>query len=84
MTPLELIFSALGEEATRLLSIKDDAIGFEENREQAEKGGNEAGFARKNFEKNTGLNVISSESYLKQLTDKKETDTPRLPDDKSL
>jgi DNA-damage-inducible protein D len=64
MTPLELIFTALGEEVTRSLAIKEDAQGFNENLDMAQKGGNEAGKARKNLEKNTGLKVVSSENYL--------------------
>jgi DNA-damage-inducible protein D len=67
MTPLELIFTALGEEVTRSLAIKSDVQGFEENHGIAQKGGVEAGKARKNLEKNTGLKVVSSESYLKSL-----------------
>jgi DNA-damage-inducible protein D len=64
MTPLELIFTALGEEVTRSLAIKEDAQGFNENLDMAQKGGNEAGKARKNLEKNTGLKVVSTENYL--------------------
>ena len=64
MTPLELVFTALSEEITRSLSVRDDAQGFNENYETAHKGGNEAGKARLNLEKNTGLKVISSENFL--------------------
>jgi DNA-damage-inducible protein D len=74
MTPLELIFTALGEEVTRSLAIKEDAQGFNENLDMAQKGGNEAGKARKNLEKNTGLKVVSTENYLNlgKADDKKE------------
>jgi DNA-damage-inducible protein D len=74
MTPLELIFTALGEEVTRSLAIKEDAQGFNENLDMAQKGGNEAGKARKNLEKNTGLKVVSTENYLNlgKAEDKKE------------
>ena len=65
MTPLELIFTALGEEITRSLAVKDDAQGFNENHEVAQVGGNEAGKARRNLEKNTGLKVVSEDNYLK-------------------
>ena len=64
MTPLELVFTALSEEITRSLSVRDDAQGFNENYDTAHKGGNEAGKARLNLEKNTGLKVISSENFL--------------------
>lgn len=63
MTPLELIFTALGEEVTRRLTVENDAQGFNENKEQAEKGGKMAGDARKRIEKQ-GMKVISSENFL--------------------
>jgi DNA-damage-inducible protein D len=64
MTPLELIFTALSEEATRIMSIKDDAQGFNENLDAAYKGGSATGEARVNFEKRTGVKVVSSENFL--------------------
>lgn len=64
MTPLELIFSALGEEVTRRLAVQEDAQGFNENRELAEKGGSVAGDALKRTEQQTGLKVVSNENYL--------------------
>lgn len=67
MTPLELIFTALGEEATRLNAVKDDAQGYEDNHEAAQKGGRAAGGAMKSFEKLQNQKVVSSENYLKQL-----------------
>jgi prophage antirepressor-like protein len=70
MTPLELIFTALSEEVTKQLTIRDDAQGFNESHETAVKGGAEAGKARENLEKNTGLKVVSDESFLKQLKEK--------------
>ena len=38
--------------------------GFKENKKAAIKGGNVAGIARKELEKQTGENVITSENYL--------------------
>ena len=38
MTELELIFTALGEATTRQLAIKDDAQGFDENKDKAVRG----------------------------------------------
>ncbi len=70
MTNLELIFTALGEESTRLFSIETDAQGFNENHEAAQKGGRGAGNARKNFEKTTGQKVLSESNYLKQIAEK--------------
>ncbi|MBL7816574.1 MAG: Bro-N domain-containing protein [Saprospiraceae bacterium] len=74
MTPLELIFTALGEEATRLNAISLDAQGFTENHEAALKGGNAAGEARKRFESVQNTQVVSPENYLHLLQKKSETD----------
>ena len=67
MTPLELIFTALSEEATRINTINDDAQGFQENHEAAQRGGHAAGDARVSFEKRQNQKVVSSDNYLKQL-----------------
>jgi DNA-damage-inducible protein D len=67
MTPLELIFTALSEEATRINTINDDAQGFQENHEAAQRGGHAAGDARLSFEKRQNQKVVSSDNYLKQL-----------------
>ena len=64
MTNLELIFSALGEESTRLIAVKDDAQGFEENRESAIDGGKLAGKYRKELEERTGQKVVSTGNFL--------------------
>ena len=64
MTPLELIFTALGEESTRILAMQEDAKGFGENRETAEKGGRVAGKARRNAEKDLNIKVVSPDNYL--------------------
>jgi DNA-damage-inducible protein D len=64
MTPIELIFTALSEEATRQVAIRDDAQGFNENYDAAQTGGNVAGVARQNYEKMTGLKVVSSDNFL--------------------
>jgi DNA-damage-inducible protein D len=64
MTPIELIFTALSEEATRLIALKDDAQGFNENFDAAHRGGEATGDARKNFEHKTGLKVVSSDNFL--------------------
>ena len=64
MTPMELILTAFSEEATRQIAIRDDAKGFNENHESAQLGGKIGGEARTNFEKNTGLKVVSKENFL--------------------
>ena len=70
MTPMELILTAFSEEATRQIAIRDDAKGFNENQDAAQLGGKIGGNARKNFEKTTGLNVVSSENYLPKPKEK--------------
>lgn len=79
MTPLELIFTALSEEATRLNAINSDANGFEENHDAAQKGGNAAGEARKRFEAVQNVTVLSSENFLHLL--KKEEKATQLPEE---
>ena len=64
MSPLELIFTALGEEVTRQFIVKDDAQGFNENHEKAQKGGSLAGKYRKNLEVELGKPVVSNENFL--------------------
>ena len=67
MTPLELIFTALGEELTRDETVRNDAKGFNENHEAAQKGGSIAGDARRRVEERTGNKIVSKENYLKKL-----------------
>jgi DNA-damage-inducible protein D len=64
MTPLELIFTALSEEITKRVTIQNDAQGFNESYEAAQKGGDMAGEARRNLEKKLGETVVSSDNYL--------------------
>ncbi len=64
MTDLELIFTALSEEATRQIAITDESKGFNENYDSAIKGGKYAGNARKNLEKQIGKPVVSKDNYL--------------------
>lgn len=67
MTNLELIFSMLGEEATRSVAIKDDAQGFYENQDAAQRGGKMAGNARRSFEETENVKVVSSENFLNRV-----------------
>ena len=64
MTPLELIFTSLGEETTRQLAIKDDAKGFNENQNKAIIGGQTTGELLETYESRTGLKVVSSDNFL--------------------
>jgi prophage antirepressor-like protein len=76
MTDLELIFTALGEATTRRLAINEDAQGFNENKNKAIKGGKAAGTALDAYEVQTGINVLSSENFLKSLKGDKPDELP--------
>jgi len=57
---MELIYTMMAEETTRLLAIKEDAQGYKENRAVAAKAAHSANESRKRFEKTTGLKVVTS------------------------
>lgn len=63
MNNLELIFTMLGEEATRKITVDKDAIGFSENLDAAQEGGSIAGTARQSVEAR-GMKVITAENFL--------------------
>ncbi len=67
MTDLELIFSMLGEAATKEIAENRDAQGFDENKGAARMGGEIAGDARRQLEEKSGKPVISQENYLGSL-----------------
>lgn len=71
MTPLELIFTALGEELARDASVRHDAQGFNENYDAAIEGGDMAGDARRRVEMKRGITVVSSDNFLKLKNDEK-------------
>ena len=64
MTPLELVFTALSEEITRTIAVKNDAQGFNENHDSAAYAGSIAADARKRLEKEQGVKVVSSDNFL--------------------
>ena len=64
MTPLELIFTMLGDVSTKEIAVTRDAEGFNENKIAAQDGGKIAGDARRALEKQTGKRVVSRKSYL--------------------
>lgn len=66
MTGLELAFVNVAEQATIANIHNQDAQGYEQNYDAAEKGGRSAGVARLAFEKEHGRQVISQQSYLEQ------------------
>jgi DNA-damage-inducible protein D len=77
MTPIELIFTALSEESTRIIAKSDDAIGFAENHNAAQRGGNIAGTARRRLEKESGEKIVSSSNFLKLLLPSEEEEKPQ-------
>ena len=64
MTNLELIFTMLGEEVTRDLAVQDDAQGFNDNFDAAQRGGTAAGDARKRVELTRGKPIVSTQNFL--------------------
>lgn len=64
MTDLELIFTMLGERVTTEISQQEKPEDFEGNKDVARRGGNVAGVARKETEKELGHSVISLENFL--------------------
>ncbi|MEN0045683.1 MAG: BRO family protein [Bacteroidota bacterium] len=84
MTNLELIFTMLGEEQTKLQAMKDDAQGFSENQSAAVKGGTAAGKALDAFENETGNKVVSDQNFKKQIKaakQKKKLESKKKKDD---
>ena len=64
MNDLELIFTMLGERVTTEISEKEAPDTFEKSRKIAKRGGNVAGIARKQTEKELGRSVISTKNNL--------------------
>lgn len=75
MTDLELIFSMLGEAATKEIAVNRDVQGFDENKVAAKIGGKIAGDARYQLEQESGKPVISQENYVGRLIS-----VPKEPD----
>jgi len=64
MDDLELIFTMLGERVTTEISKSEKPDSFVENKNVAKRGGNIAGNARKETEKELGRSVVSELNYL--------------------
>ena len=64
MTDLELIFTMLGEKVTTEISEQEKPDTFTNNKKVARRGGNVAGNARKDTEKELGRSIVSEENYL--------------------
>jgi DNA-damage-inducible protein D len=64
MTDLELIFNMLGEKVTTEISQQEKPDTFDKNKKVAARGGNVAGVARKETEKELGRSIITNQNYL--------------------
>jgi len=64
MDDLELIFNMLGERVTTEISQQEKPDTFVKNKKVAKRGGNVAGNARKQTEKEIGRSVVSTKNYL--------------------
>ena len=77
MSDLELIFTMLGERGTTEISQKEKPDTFTKSKQVAQRGGNVAGVAREQAEKELGRSVVSPENFL--LDSDKQNDTLELP-----
>lgn len=77
MSDLELIFTMLGERVTTEISQKEKPDTFTKSKQVAQRGGNVAGVAREQAEKELGRSIISSDNFL--LDSDKYDDTLKLP-----
>ena len=64
MDDLELIFTMLGERVTTEISQKEEPNTFSQSKKIAKRGGNVAGIARKETEKERGRSVVSQQNFL--------------------
>jgi hypothetical protein len=71
MSEEELIFTALAEVSTRRIAEMDKAIGLEENKVPAKKGGKIARDARIALEERLGKSIITGDNFLPNAKSKK-------------
>ena len=64
MDDLELIFTMLGERVTTEISQKEEPNTFSQSKKIAKRGGNVAGIARNETEKELGRSVVSQQNFL--------------------
>jgi prophage antirepressor-like protein len=76
MTDLELLFSMLGEASTTEIVKTQHPVGYTENKKAAQRGGDVAGKARRDLERQTGQTVISRRNFLPQLSGTKQLTKP--------
>lgn len=71
MDDFELIFNMLGERATTEIHRTENSKGVSKLQKDAHRGGNIAGGARKELEKELGRSVVTKKNFLKNTEDKK-------------
>ena len=79
MTDLELIFTMLGERVTTEISQQEKPDTFAESKQVARRGGNVAGVARRETERELGHSVVSGQTFLDRNPDGLIEDTIGLP-----
>lgn len=79
MTDLELIFTMLGERVTTEISQQEKPDTFAESKRVARRGGNVAGVARRETERELGHSVVSGRNFLDRNPDGLVEDTTGLP-----
>lgn len=79
MTDLELIFTMLGERVTTEISQQEKPDTFAESKQVARRGGNVAGVARGETERELGHSVVSGQNFLDRNPDGLIEDTIGLP-----
>jgi len=79
MTDLELIFTMLGERVTTEISQQEKPDTFAESKQVARRGGNVAGVARRDTERELGHSVVSGQNFLDRNPDGLIEDTIGLP-----
>ena len=79
MSDLELIFTMLGERVTTEISQQEKPDTFAESKQVARRGGNVAGVARRETERELGHSVVSGQNFLDRNPDGLIEDTIGLP-----
>ena len=79
MTDLELIFTMLVERVTTEISQQEKPETFAESKQVARRGGNVAGVARRETERELGHSVVSGQNFLDRNPDGLIEDTIGLP-----
>ena len=71
MDDFELIFTMLGERSTTEIHRQENSKGVVKLKKDANRGGNIAGVARKELEKEVGKTIVSKDNYLSKSESKK-------------